>query len=175
MTAVVGARSYTRSVEPQRDAIIRSDSADATFTLGRRLGELAAPGDVVALSGPLGAGKTVFAKGVAEGLGVRSVVNSPTFILMNEHQGRLRLFHIDAYRLEDADEASAAGLLDDRQATGVTVIEWADRIASLLPAERLDATLEPQRDGGRLVRLAAHGPRHEELAGALASRARPAA
>ena len=67
------------------------------------------------LVGPLGAGKTELAKGVAEGLGVTSVVNSPTFVLMNEHVGRLRLFHIDAYRLDDTEEAGAAGLFDERQ------------------------------------------------------------
>ena len=80
---------------------------------------------MLALIGPLGAGKTQLAKGVADGLGVTSVVNSPTFVLMNEHVGRLRLFHIDAYRLDDPDEAVAAGLFDDRQAAGIEVVEWA--------------------------------------------------
>lgn len=167
--------SYTRSVEPRREALVRSESAQATLALGRRIGELAEPGDVVALIGPLGAGKTVFAKGVADGLGVTSVVNSPTFILMNEHQGRLRLFHIDAYRLEDPDDAAAAGLLDERQGTGVTVIEWADRIEPLLPVDRLDLALEPDRDGDRIIRVHPRGSRHEELAAALAPGARSAA
>ena len=73
------------------------------------LGSHAHAGSLVALIGPLGAGKTELAKGVAEGLGVTSVVNSPTFVLMNEHVGRLRLFHIDAYRLDDPDEAPRPG------------------------------------------------------------------
>ena len=97
---------------------------------------------MLALIGELGAGKTQLAKGVAEGLGVTSVVNSPTFVLMNEHVGRLRLFHVDAYRLGDPEEASAAGLLDERHADGVTVIEWADRLDGWLPAERLEIQLE---------------------------------
>ena len=109
---------------------------------------------MLALSGELGAGKTQLAKGVAEGLGVTSVVNSPTFVLMNEHVGRLRLYHIDAYRLADPEEASAAGLLDERLAEGVTVIEWADRLDGWLPAERLEIRLETPPDAP-MRRLAA--------------------
>ena len=144
-----------------------SVSPQATLAVGRRLGELAQPGDAFALMGPLGAGKTVFAKGVAEGLGVTGVVNSPTFILMNEHRGRLRLFHIDAYRLADPDEMLAAGLVDERRADGVTVIEWADRLGPLLPPDRLDLTIELVPAGEpetRGIRWRAHGPRHERLA-----------
>jgi tRNA threonylcarbamoyladenosine biosynthesis protein TsaE len=120
----------------------------------------------VALIGPLGAGKTELAKGVAEGLGVSSVVNSPTFVLMNEHVGRLRLFHIDAYRLEDPDEALAAGLFDDRQATGVAVVEWADRLGDRLPSERLELTLVPEPDGSdrRRISWRAVGAAHQRLA-----------
>ena len=102
---------------------LASESAEATRAIGARLGAAAPPGTVLALVGPLGAGKTQLAKGVAEGLGVRSVVNSPTFVLMNEHVGRVRLFHIDAYRLEDPQEALAAGLLDER---GVEASPWSN-------------------------------------------------
>ena len=145
----------------------RSDSPGRTRALGRALGALARPGMLLALVGPLGAGKTELAKGVAEGLGVSTVVNSPTFVLMNEHQGRLPLFHIDAYRLADPDEARAAGLFDDRQAHGVTVVEWADRLTSVLPAERLELTLVPDPDGGngRTIEWRAADDEHAELAG----------
>jgi len=121
---------------------------------------------MLALIGPLGAGKTELAKGVAEGLGVTSVVNSPTFVLMNEHAGRLRLFHIDAYRLDDPEEAVAAGLFDDRQAAGVAVVEWADRLADRLPAERLELTLVPESDGSdtRQISWRALGDAHQRLA-----------
>src|SRR5919108_1971884 len=119
-----------------------STGPDDTRAIGRRIGEAAGEGTVVALIGPLGAGKTQLAKGIADGLGVRSVVNSPTFVLMNEHIGRLRLYHVDAYRLDDPEEALAAGLLDDRQADGITVIEWADRLDGWLPAERLEIELD---------------------------------
>ena len=121
---------------------------------------------MLALIGPLGAGKTQLAKGVAEGLGVSSVVNSPTFILMNEHVGRLPLFHIDAYRVEDPDEAAAAGLLDERQAAGVTVVEWADRLAGSLAVDRLELEILPSADdpSARALRWRVTGPRHTALA-----------
>jgi len=134
--------------------------------LGRALGTDALPGTMLALIGPLGAGKTQLAKGVAEGLGVRSVVNSPTFVLMNEHEGRLRLFHIDAYRIDDPLDALAAGLLDERQAAGVTVVEWADRLREWLPDARLEITLAsvPDDDRSRIVGWQAHGRDHARLA-----------
>lgn len=136
-----------------------------TRALGCAIGELAVPGTVLALIGPLGAGKTQLAKGVAKGLGVTSVVNSPTFVLMNEHDGRLRLYHIDAYRLGDPEEALAAGLLDERQVDGVTVVEWADRLEGWLPPERLEIVLsQGQADDRRTIRWVAHGHAHERLA-----------
>lgn len=141
-------------------------TAEETRAVGRAIGRAAAPGTVVALIGELGAGKTQLAKGVAEGLGVRSVVNSPTFILMNEHVGRLRLYHIDAYRLDEAEEAVAAGLLDDRQAGGVTVAEWADRLDGWLPDGRLEIRLDPDGDDAehRVLTWRAFGAQHERLA-----------
>jgi tRNA threonylcarbamoyladenosine biosynthesis protein TsaE len=105
-------------------------------------------------------------KGLAEGLGVRSVVNSPTFVLMNEHVGRLRLHHVDAYRLGDPEEALAAGLLDDRQAGGVVVVEWADRLSGWLPEDRLDIALAPVDDepSARVLRWRALGVQHARVA-----------
>ena len=154
----------------QRELV--STSPAHTRALGRRIGRLAAPGTLLALSGPLGAGKTQFAKGVAEGLDVTNVVNSPTFIIVNEHPGRLVLFHVDAYRISGEDEARQAGVFDERMGSGVTVIEWADRLRSGLPADRLDILIEPNARSAsqRMVRLAARGPRHEELAAAIALR-----
>ena len=140
-----------------------------TRAIGRALGRAAAPGTVLALSGELGAGKTQLAKGVASGLGVEGVVNSPTFVLMNEHVGRLRLFHVDAYRLGDPEEALAAGLLDDRAAGGVVVIEWADRLDGWLPDDRLDVQIDPVEGepSSRLLRWTAHGSEHAQLATAM--------
>ncbi len=143
-----------------------SRDADETHEIGRRIGARALPGSVLALMGPLGAGKTQLTKGVAVGLGITGVVNSPTFILMNEHVGRLRLYHIDAYRLDDPEDAVAAGLIDDRQIDGVTVVEWADRLDGWLPPDRLEIRLEPAPDdpGRRTVRWRATDARHGQLA-----------
>ena len=150
---------------PARGARV-SDGPHATHEIGRALGRLAAPGTVLALVGELGAGKTHLAKGVADGLGVRSVVNSPTFVLMNEHEGRLRLYHVDAYRLGDPEEAVASGLIDERQADGVLVIEWADRLGDWLPEDRLEIRLDPSDTDPlrRDVHWAARGASHERLA-----------
>ena len=148
-------------------SLVTADPAE-TRAVGRTLGEAATPGTVVALRGELGAGKTQLAKGVADGLGVTSVVNSPTFVLMNEHVGRLRLYHIDAYRLTDPEEALAAGLLDEREIDGVSVIEWADRLAGWLPVDRLDIELSPGAGPTeRRLRWGARGPHHRRLAEAL--------
>jgi tRNA threonylcarbamoyladenosine biosynthesis protein TsaE len=148
------------------DGALRSDSPERTRALGSALGAHADQGTTLALTGPLGAGKTQLAKGVADGLGVATVVNSPTFVLMNEHEGRLRLFHVDAYRLDEPDEALAAGLFDERQAQGVTVIEWADRLAGWLPPDRIDLWIvpDPAVETGREIRWAAHGEAHARLA-----------
>ncbi|MCC7495252.1 MAG: tRNA (adenosine(37)-N6)-threonylcarbamoyltransferase complex ATPase subunit type 1 TsaE [Fimbriimonadaceae bacterium] len=126
----------------------------ATVALGRQLGRVAAAGDVIALLGPLGAGKTTLMHGLAAALGVVGPVPSPTFVLLRQYQGRLALAHADAYRLGDAQEAWSIGLDELLPGDGVTVVEWADRIASLLPAETLTVTLTP-RPVGRTAELAA--------------------
>ncbi len=152
---------------------LATHSAEETRQIGRAIGEAAHAGLLLALIGPLGAGKTELAKGVAEGLGVTSVVNSPTFVLMNEHLGRLRLFHIDAYRLDDPEEAVAAGLFDDRQAGGVAIVEWADRLGDRLPADRLELTIDPAADGSDTRRIGwrANGAAQQRVAmSALANR-----
>lgn len=141
---------------------------EETRAVGRALGKAALLGTVLALRGELGAGKTQLAKGVAEGLGVRTTVNSPTFVLMNEHVGRLRLYHVDAYRLNDPEEALAAGLLDDREIDGVSVIEWADRLDGWLPVDRLDISLSLGAGlTERRLRWEAHGEAHRRLAEAM--------
>jgi tRNA threonylcarbamoyladenosine biosynthesis protein TsaE len=144
---------------------------DETRAVGCALGAAAEAGTVLALRGELGAGKTQMAKGVAEGLGVRTTVNSPTFVLMNEHVGRLRLYHVDAYRLGDPEEAIAAGLLDDREIDGVSVIEWADRLDGWLPVDRLDISLSlGPAPTERHLHWEAHGDAHRRLAEVLTSR-----
>lgn len=158
---------------PAATGLLTTRAAAETRSLGAALGASAAAGTVLSLIGPLGAGKTQLAKGVAAGLGVRTVVNSPTFVLMNEHEGRLRLFHIDAYRLEDPEEAVAAGLLDEREVEGVTVVEWADRLDGWLPADRLDLEIAMDPAGEpdlRTIAWRAHGAPHVELAARVLER-----
>lgn len=138
--------------------------------LGRALGLLAAPGDLFALHGPLGAGKTVLVKGIASGLGIDPEnVTSPTFTLIHEYRGQLPLFHIDAYRLQGAGDLAALGAEELFFGHGVTVIEWADRVCDLLPAERLDVLLSHVDESTRRVQLQPRAARYEKLAAELAA------
>jgi tRNA threonylcarbamoyladenosine biosynthesis protein TsaE len=134
---------------------VRTTSAADTVALGERLGRIARPGDLVCLWGDLGAGKTQVAKGVAVGLGIDATITSPTFILMAEYPGRVPLFHVDLYRLADAADALAGGVVDDRQADGLTVVEWPERMGDVLPAERLDVRIDGTGDDPRTIVVAA--------------------
>ena len=146
-----------------------SASPAETRAFAGNLATVAAPGDLVCLWGDLGAGKTVFAKGFGSGLGVRDTISSPSFVLMGEYAGRLPLFHIDLYRLATATEVLDGGLLDDRQAAGVVVIEWPERLGAALPADRLDVRIDVRADELRSFRLIARGASHRRyLAAALA-------
>jgi tRNA threonylcarbamoyladenosine biosynthesis protein TsaE len=127
---------------------------ESTRAIGAALAGAARPGDLICVRGELGAGKTQFAKGFATGLDVRSTVNSPSFVLMAEHAGRLPLFHLDLYRLSDGTDAIGGGLLDERQAEGVTVIEWPERLAAL-PRDRLEVVIEGTADGPRTLDITA--------------------
>jgi len=151
-----------------------SGSPDETRGFAANLATVAAAGDLICLWGELGAGKTVFAKGFGAGLGVRDTISSPSFVLMGEYAGRLPLFHIDLYRLATADEALDGGLLDDRQAAGVVLVEWPNRLVTALPDDRLDVHIDGGADEPRSIRLRAHGaPHHRYLAAAVAAGARP--
>jgi tRNA threonylcarbamoyladenosine biosynthesis protein TsaE len=129
--------SLTRT-DPLRELRVRTTSASGTRAFGAWLAAVARPGDRIALTGSLGAGKTQLAKGFALGLGVTEVVNSPSFTLMAEYEGRLPLFHQDLFRLEGAEDAFAGGLLDERQDQGVTLAEWADRLGDGVDPQRLE-------------------------------------
>jgi tRNA threonylcarbamoyladenosine biosynthesis protein TsaE len=141
-----------------------SHSSLHTERIGERLAKLARPGDVLALWGELGTGKTVLTKGVAAGLGLDPAdVSSPTFIILHEHYGgRIPLLHLDLYRLEGAD-LGTTGWEEALESGGVAVIEWPDRAGDALPADRLDVRLEHIADTKRAVSLSATGPRSHEL------------
>jgi tRNA threonylcarbamoyladenosine biosynthesis protein TsaE len=136
-------------------AVVETHDPAETRALGARLAAVACPGDVVAVTGDLGAGKTELAKGFGRGLGVTETVSSPSFVLMAEHAGRLPFFHIDLYRLEGPEAAVGAGLLDEREGEGVTLIEWAERLGDEIPPGRLEIRIETLADEGRRIHLRA--------------------
>ena len=142
-----------------------SISERQTRALGRALGRRCRAGDVVAVLGPLGAGKTRFVQGLARGLGVerpRDVV-SPTFTLIDEHPGRLTLWHADLYRLEREEDLEQIGLSEILRGDGVTAIEWLDRFPAWFPRDYLAVRLGIGRGTLRRVCAEAHGPRSLEL------------
>jgi tRNA threonylcarbamoyladenosine biosynthesis protein TsaE len=152
----------------------RTRSSEETLELARRVGTLLRAGDVVALAGDLGAGKTVFAKGLALALGVDDDVVSPTFTLVREYAGvALPMVHVDVYRLDHLQELHDAGFDELVGGGAVTVVEWGDRVAALLPVDRLDVALVAgDDDNDRLVTFEPSGrswaARREALAALVA-------
>lgn len=126
-----------------RSITIRLKSPTATAAFGRRLGETARPGDIITLGGSLGAGKTTLTQAIGQGLGVPAscYITSPTFSLLHEYPGRLPLYHLDLYRLGDEEELAELGVEEYLYGGGLAVIEWPDRLGTLLPAERLHIEL----------------------------------
>lgn len=146
--------------------VIESDCVERTLEVGRALGAGLRSGDVVGLSGPLGAGKTVLVKGIAAGLGVDDLrkVTSPTFVLVNEYEGRLHLFHVDAYRLSRAGELEALGFSQMCESWGsAVVLEWADRVVAALPERWLEVRFELIGPTARRLRCCSVGGGCEHL------------
>ena len=112
--------------------------AEETRILGERFSRRLEPGDVVALYGGLGSGKTTLAQGICRGLGIREVVNSPTFTIVNEYHGRCPVYHLDCYRLEGAEDLVGLGYEEYFYGDGVCLIEWAEKAADVLPPVRFD-------------------------------------
>lgn len=140
-------------------------STAATTEFGRRLGSQLFPGAVVALVGPLGAGKTHLVRAIAEGLGLSDarVVTSPTFGLIHEYPGRLPIFHFDVYRLRQTSEFLDLGVNEYYEVGGVCLIEWADKVASCLPDEYLLIELQVTGETTRHTTLTAKGERYQSL------------
>ena len=144
-------------------AAFLSESVEATVALGRELGEHLSAGDVVALRGELGAGKTVFVKGVAAGLGIDpDAVTSPSFTLVHEYRdarGRWCLVHVDLYRIDHPDAVLSLGWDEVVGGRRVAIVEWADRAGGWLPAERLDIRLAVTGETARRIEVTAWGDR----------------
>jgi tRNA threonylcarbamoyladenosine biosynthesis protein TsaE len=136
-----------------------SHSESQTRRLGARLASFLQPGDVLALSGELGSGKTRWVQGVCRGMGVTAPVVSPTFTLVNEYAGRLPVYHIDLYRLNDASEVITFGLEDYLYGNGISLIEWAERAGDFLPPDHLIVELFHLEETKRRVVLRPQGER----------------
>jgi tRNA threonylcarbamoyladenosine biosynthesis protein TsaE len=145
--------------------VFHSKSPSETIRFGKQIGRLLQRGEVVALTGELGAGKTQLIKGLAQGAGVRrsAYVSSPSFTLINEYKGSIPFYHIDLYRLKKEKEAEDLGLEEYFRGEGITAIEWADRITSLLPEDHLRIHIYYTGKKTRSIELVAKGKRYEEL------------
>jgi len=151
------------SVIPDLDIV--SHGAEQTRRLGAHLGSLLRDGDVILLEGEFGTGKTTFTQGIAHGLGIESrYVNSPTFTLINEYQGRTTVLnHMDLYRLEGVEQIATLGLDDYLDGEGVTVIEWPAEAALWLPANRLQVIFTHLSETKRSIRFYGTGERYKSL------------
>lgn len=145
--------------------IKKMHTIEDTNSFGRKLSELLQAGDIITMEGDLGAGKTTLTKAIGAGLGVKRTINSPTFTIIKEYEGRLPLYHMDVYRLENSDED--IGFEEYFSGEGVSIVEWAQFIEDFLPKERLELTLK--HDGeARTILLQPIGERYEKLCKELA-------
>jgi tRNA threonylcarbamoyladenosine biosynthesis protein TsaE len=133
----------------------QTHSPEETRTIGQQIGETLKAGDVIALIGDLGAGKTCLTQGLARGIGIASqeVVNSPSYTLINEYAGELPIFHIDLYRLQHHGEIVDLGLEEYLEGNGICIIEWADRMSNLLPANYIQVTMTWVDESTRRIEL----------------------
>lgn len=134
-----------------RKIITRSEGE--TLSLAEELGRNAGPGSLFALTGELGTGKTIVAKGIAKGLGITDEITSPTFTLMEIYEGPVQLYHFDLYRIERSEELDRLFFEEYWDGDGVSVIEWADRAHGRLPAERVNITIEYLNDTSRSITI----------------------
>jgi tRNA threonylcarbamoyladenosine biosynthesis protein TsaE len=141
-----------------RLAKILTTSPDETIRLGEMIGRLLEGGDTVALIGVLGSGKSVLARGIMAGLGVKTKMPSPSFVIVASYQGRFAVNHVDLYRLDRPDDAIGIGIEDMLYSDAVNVIEWAEKLEPLLPPSRLAISIEPRVEPEeRLITIAPHG------------------
>lgn len=160
---------------PEGGLRVVSASANETRLLGRCLGRLLRPGDVVLLWGPFGAGKTTLTKGIGRAMGVREQITSPSFTLVNEYRGAkgTLLCHVDLYRLGDQREVYGLGLEEYLSGAAICVIEWPEAAEGTLPPERLDIKMSFLGENGRLLHLAGVGPRHFDVARQFSAKCLP--
>jgi tRNA threonylcarbamoyladenosine biosynthesis protein TsaE len=141
-----------------------TESAEETSNIGEQLGRLLSSGNIICLSGDLGAGKTAFTKGIAKGMGIEDYVTSPTYTIINEYEGRLPLYHFDVYRLNDVEEMYELGYEEYFFGDGVVVLEWADIVRDIIPGERLWITiLNTKGDNSREIIIEPTGETYDNI------------
>lgn len=135
-----------------------------TEDFGIKLGKTLKGGDVLSLTGDLGAGKTTLTKSIGKGLGVEEYITSPTFSLINEYKGRVNVYHFDVYRLDDVDDLYDLGFEDYFYSDGVTIVEWGDKIKEFLPDNTIDVYIEKGKElDERIVTISGRGERFESI------------
>lgn len=147
------------------EKIIIVENIQATLALGKKIGQLLQSGMLMTLNGDLGTGKTTFTKGIGQGLEIKSVINSPTFTILKQYQGRLQLSHFDAYRLEGQDDD--LGFEEIFDSDDVCVVEWPEFIEDILPKERLDVVIEKIDDNSRKFIFSTKDKQYVQLLEAL--------
>jgi tRNA threonylcarbamoyladenosine biosynthesis protein TsaE len=149
--------------------VIQTKRVSETIRIGKSIGGHLLPGDVVALVGELGAGKTQFIKGLAVGAGISNpaYISSPSFTLIHEYLGKIPFYHVDLFRLEREKEAEELGLEDYFQGEGITAIEWADKIPSLLPPQNLFIHITYLGKNSRSLEIIGRGKRYEDIVNQL--------
>lgn len=133
--------------------ILVTHSAEETMSLGKHIGSCLCKGDVLALQGTLAAGKTTLTKGIALGLGITENITSPTFTLISEYSGKLKLYHMDVYRLDSTEDFINLGVDEMLYGQGVCIIEWSEKVMSELPRETICMRLETGEDGSRTISI----------------------
>ncbi len=123
-----------------------TNSADETIRLGKIIGQKLHKGDILAMQGTLAAGKTTITKGIAEALGVKDTITSPTFCLISEYEGKMPLYHMDVYRLDSGEDFINLGVEDLMYGNGVSIIEWSEKVMDELPKKTIILRLEPVQD-----------------------------
>ena len=146
---------------------LHSDSVKTTRELGRAIGANVRPGDILLLTGGLGAGKTTLTQGILRGLGSEEYARSPTFVLVNEYHARIPVYHMDLYRLDTFEEIDGLGLEDYLFGDGLCVIEWADKARGYFPVDHVDISIETVSDSERVFTLEAEDRGRERLFSAL--------
>ena len=132
---------------------IKTHSAEETIELGKKIGKCLKKGDVIAMQGTLAAGKTTITKGIAQALEIEDTITSPTFCLISEYEGKLPLYHMDVYRLDNEEDFANLGTEDMIYGDGISIIEWSEKVMNELPKKTIILKIQPQEDGSRIISI----------------------